>query len=80
MASRAKAVLLSEVARKLAAWCGGSLVWADAAEQGPEGASGEFSRLVGVGSGDPIPLSGCGLSPLCRWQQAAGEPDSLWDE
>lgn len=80
MASRAKAVPAQWAARKLAAWCGGSLVWADAAEQGTEVAGGEFSLLVGVGSGDPIPLSGCGLSPLCRWQQAVGEPDSLWDE
>ena len=58
----------------------GSLVCADAAGQGTEVAGGEFSLLAGVGSGDPIPLSGCGLSTLCRWQQAVGEPDSLWDE
>src|SRR5262249_16847790 len=58
----------------------GSLVCADAAGQGAEVAGGEFSLPVCVGPGDPIPLSGCGLSPLCRWQQADGEPDSLWDE
>ena len=57
----------------------GSLVCADAAGQGTEVAGGEFSLLAGVGSGDPIPLSGCGLPTLCRWQQAVGEPDSLWD-
>jgi len=39
-ASRAKAVLLSEVARKLAACCGGSFVCADAAGQGTEVAGG----------------------------------------
>ena len=55
----------------------GSLVCTGAAGQGAEVAGGEFSLLVGVGPGDPIPLSGCGLSTLCRWQQAVGEPDSL---
>ena len=40
MASRAKADLLSEVARKLAVWCGNSLVCDDAAGQGAEVAGG----------------------------------------
>jgi hypothetical protein len=41
IASRAKAVLLSELARKLAAWCGSSPVCDDAAGQGTEVAGGK---------------------------------------
>src|SRR5690242_14876342 len=60
--SRARAVLLGGWPVSWLPGVVGSLVCADAAGQGTEVADGEFSLLAGVGSGDPIPLSGCGLS------------------
>ena len=80
MGSRARAVLHSGWPARWPPGLVGSLVCADAAGKDAEVAGGEVSLLVGVGSGGSIPLSGCGLPTLCRWQQAAGEPDSLWDE